>query len=106
MQAPTLPRRPSPPAPRPSSPSPRFPGLPAPPPAPLRPAAREERPAPPPPPLDRLRGSHVRLRLVDGSDFRGVLAEVARYELLVRVDGGRLVVLQKGALVFAEEVSP
>lgn len=75
------------------------------PPSPSRPAAREERPASPPP-LERLRGTTVRLRLVDGSDLRGVLAEVARYELLVRVEGSRLVVVQKGGLVFAEEVDP
>ena len=105
MQAPTLPRRPSPPAPRPSSPSPRFPGLPATPPVPTRPAAREERPAPPPP-LERLRGTTVRLHLINGEELVGPLVEVARYEVVVRLATGTTAIVQKGAIAWVEEARP
>ncbi len=87
------------PAPRPAAP-PR-PVAPA---VPVRPAAREDRPAPPPP-LDRLKGATVRLHMVDGSILTGVFVEVAKFEVVIRPEIGRLVVAMKAAIAWVEEVA-
>ncbi|MHB1046653.1 MAG: hypothetical protein ACYC4P_11640 [Thermoanaerobaculia bacterium] len=93
--------RPAAPLPRPAAPAPR-PTAPA---APLRPAAREDRPAPLPP-LDRLRGLIVRFHLIDGAVVEGVLVELGKYEVLLRPEVGKTVVVFKASIAWAEEVAP